>query len=145
LPILAGHRNVKASVLFEPMSNLLRRDLPHVEFVITLVVIAIFLVGLGYAHFAGSGPLNLDNDVYRVCKDWTTKQLKSPATAVYPPLSALEETEGYGFSNKGAAGYTLSGYVDAQNGFGALLRSDFVCKAKKEGDNWRGSSILIPR
>jgi hypothetical protein len=41
LPIRAGHRNVKASVLFEPMSNLLRRDLSAVEVVIALVVIVI--------------------------------------------------------------------------------------------------------
>jgi hypothetical protein len=110
-----------------------------------IIVIAGALVGVGYALFVGNGPLSLDNDVYRVCKDWTTQQLKTPATAVYPSLSALEKTEGYGFSKKGTAGYTLSGYVDAQNSFGSLLRWDFVCEVKEEGNNWRGSSILSAR
>lgn len=125
--------------LFNP-----RRDVPLLAI---LGVVVVALVGLVHYLLAGNGSLSVDDDLYRVCKDWTTKQLKSPATAVYPPLSALDTTEGYGIKKEVQPGfgepvYKVSGYVDAQNSFGALLRSDFVCEVKQDGDQWRGRSTV---
>lgn len=51
------------------------------------------------------------------CQQEVLAQLKAPATAEFGDAEA-EETED---------GYLVTGQVDAQNGFGALIRSDFRC------------------
>ncbi len=59
------------------------------------------------------------------CQSAVKDLLKAPRSAEFPPLSrwqvSSEETE---------AGTTwkLSGYVDAQNAFGVMIRSDIYCE-----------------
>lgn len=55
--------------------------------------------------------------------------LKSPATAVYPPRSETTVT----WENKPACAFVLGGYVDSQNGYGALLRSNFRVSVQAMG------------
>jgi hypothetical protein len=81
--------------------------------------------------------------VYRLCRDSTTAQLKAPATAVYPALEQLEKLNGYGFRRDDGRVYELLGYVDAENTFGALLRTDFLCTLELQEGSWTGRSILM--
>jgi hypothetical protein len=57
------------------------------------------------------------------CQDFVKRRLKAPATASFPSLdfSALKGNDDR---------YTVSSYVDAENSFGAKLRSKFVCTIK---------------
>jgi hypothetical protein len=47
----------------------------------------------------------------------------------------------------GVGRYTVGSYVDAQNGFGALLRSRFVCRIAKipGGDKWHLEDLWMER
>ncbi|KQY41865.1 hypothetical protein [Cellulomonas sp. Root137] len=67
------------------------------------------------------------------CQDWVRDKLKAPSTAEF------SETRSTG----GPASWTISGAVDAENGFGAMLRSSWTCNIELDGDMWRGSAILL--
>lgn len=60
------------------------------------------------------------------CQAFVKNRLKAPATAQFPsqPLSAIDT---------GANTYIVTATVDAQNGFGALLRNNWLCKTQYTG------------
>lgn len=70
------------------------------------------------------------------------QNLKAPATADF---------HAGGFQNPqehvralGKDSYRVSGYVDAQNSFGAQIRNHFVCEVRNiGGENWTCDSIII--
>lgn len=67
-------------------------------------------------------------------KDVVTRALKAPSTAKFPG-EFLTPLEDWSFArNKDV--YQVSSYVDAQNSFGAMIRSDFIIKVSmpKDGD-----------
>lgn len=37
--------------------------------------------------------------------------------------------------------YTIREHIDAENSFGAKLRSEFTCEVRVNGDNWRLVSL----
>lgn len=74
-----------------------------------------------------------DNDPTDACRDWVKQELKAPATA------------GFSGESKDLDGdvYTVTGSVDAENSFGAKLRSSYVCKVRDAGDEWRKVSVTV--
>lgn len=64
------------------------------------------------------------NDLMIKCEEVVKSVLKSPSTANFP-----DYTE-WGFQQHGDGIYLVSGYVDAQNGFGAEIRSYFSFEIK---------------
>lgn len=61
-------------------------------------------------------------------------RLKSPATAVYPDVLGYDWTV-----VRDADFFYVSSYVDSQNGFGALLRTNFICRYV-----WDGADYTFP-
>ncbi|QVY64230.1 hypothetical protein [Polaribacter sp. Q13] len=62
-------------------------------------------------------------------QQFVEKQLKSPSTAKFPSLNKANVEK---LNNI----YTISSYVDSQNSFGAIIRSNYVVKLKeKENGN----------
>lgn len=57
------------------------------------------------------------------CEGFVDQRLKSPSTAEYH-LEAAET----------GAGWKVTGTVDSENGFGAMLRSDVTCVMHLSGD-----------
>jgi len=72
---------------------------------------------------------------YYMAKRFVTRALKSPSTADFP--SSREADTIY----LGGCVYTVVGYVDAQNAFGATIRNYFfiAMKHKESDDTWRRS------
>lgn len=67
-----------------------------------------------------------------MCQDFAKKRLKAPATASFASYDAD------GTSHLGDGQYRVRSYVDAENGFGAKLRNDYICLIRwTGGDNWR--------
>lgn len=62
------------------------------------------------------------------CEDYVRKYLKSPSTAEF---SGVAETTVY---DKGNKKYTVIGWVDSQNSFGAKLRTKYACRTTDEGN-----------
>lgn len=74
-------------------------------------------------HSAGDAP--------RMCRDFVKAQLISPGSAKF----------GGAHTQRSGDEYTVTGSVDAQNAYGALLRRDYTCTIRDEGDAWRLVSL----
>lgn len=72
-----------------------------------------------------------DAKVYAIFQDIVKERLRCPATAVFP-----SEAESMGLFD--TAGY-CEGYLDAQNGLGALERHRYYVNAWKENGTWKAS------
>lgn len=73
---------------------------------------------------APSGPDRFDAQV--ICEKFVRNELKAPSTAKFAGPS---ETT----ANNAGATWTVRGWVDSQNGFGAQIRSNYECRATFTG------------
>jgi len=109
-----------------------------------VVVAVIVVVGLLWAS-AGAGkksnstsatPVSYskpDNaDAITFAQTFVKRLLKAPSTASFP--WSFNE---YDVSDLGGGRWRVSGYVDAQNGFGAMLRSRWTVEMQVEGSTWK--------
>jgi len=70
-------------------------------------------------------------DAQVVCRDFVRDRLKAPSTADF---SDVDHTGS-------APTFTVTGNVDAENSFGAMLRMRFTCVVEDAGDQWRLKSL----
>lgn len=78
----------------------------------------------------------LSRSAYSECKYAVEGYLKAPSTADFP---------WYDPSYVSASGnkYTVSAYVDAQNSFGAMVRSVWTCTAYYSKGNWSTEDVQV--
>tara|TARA_R100001086_G_scaffold99856_1_gene49935 strand:+ start:13 stop:342 length:330 start_codon:yes stop_codon:yes gene_type:complete len=94
----------------------------------------------GFAFFLLKEPSRCGEDnLYALFQDEIKKQLRSPASAVFQPTSEAIET----YSQERCS-ITVSGYVDSQNGFGALLRNSVMGVARLENGKLVISTMVMP-
>lgn len=74
-------------------------------------------------------------------KQAVTSNLKAPSTAQFPG-TFLDPDEGWEYYKDGDV-YTVTSYVDSQNGFGAMIRSSFVVQIKWDGDSGKGAIVHV--
>jgi hypothetical protein len=110
---------------------------PVVGFIVLLVIVG----GVVYACSGGSddpsdsGGGRSDGMAKVMCEKFVEDRLKAPGTADF---SGIFDTEITGSGNN----YTVRGHVDAQNSFGAMLRSDYTCAIRNDGDDsWSLESL----
>lgn len=60
------------------------------------------------------------------CQNYVKMRLKAPGTADFPFLD-------HDVTPMGSDTYLVRSYVDAQNGFGAMLRSNYRCQIRYTG------------
>lgn len=75
--------------------------------------------------------LGLDNQkgyLWSMAQSSVKNNLKAPSTAKFPTYSDAD------FKDLGNNEFAITSYVDAQNGFGAMLRSNFVVKIKVDDE-----------
>lgn len=75
-------------------------------------------------------------EVYEAGVELVTRQLKAPSTASFGPRGPRSVRQG-------ASGYIAEGWVDAQNSFGAMIRTEWVCDIRRAGDQYRGNCTLF--
>ena len=75
-------------------------------------------------------------EAYTVCQQFVEDSLKAPSTAEFGgPYSRVT-------THNGGGEYTVRTYVDAENGFGAMIRNDFTCVVQhSSGDRYRLISL----
>lgn len=77
-------------------------------------------------------PLPSNTEAYIMGQTFVKQMLVSPASAEFPYSDEAQVVK-YGDSV-----YAIKSFVDSQNGFGAMLRSDYIIKIKYMGnDRWR--------
>ena len=70
---------------------------------------------------------------FTIAQDFIESNLICPRTAKWPWISYSKVTV-----HLGNGRYRISSYLDAQNGFGALIRINFICVVEHiSGDRWR--------
>lgn len=118
--------------------------------VIAIIVVLIILYNQGKQPIVDTNnPINssissdsdkvtLDEEiaVIMVVKPYVTEHLKAPATAQFPNDSDL-----YAQVIKTDNGYSISSYVDSQNGFGALIRSYYTCEVGAVGNQLKVTNL----
>ncbi len=62
-----------------------------------------------------------------MCEEFVTRRLRSPSTAEFPLLDSSFVTETQ-------ADFLVRSYVDSQNGFGAMVRTQFECRVRSKGN-----------
>lgn len=84
-------------------------------------------------------PKDSPRDAYLVCWQFVRDRLKAPATAKFPASSdpAVVARK----LDNGA--YRVTAYVDSQNGFGALVRTPFVCNLTWQGASWHLNDLNL--
>jgi hypothetical protein len=86
------------------------------------------LVVLGALTSGGDTESGRDEDasayVKIACREWVKERLKAPATADFASESV----------SKVGKHYTVTGAVDAENSFGAQIRTPFLCTATHDGE-----------
>lgn len=74
---------------------------------------------------------------YSASVEFVSRQLKSPASAEFSGINETEITE------TGNCAFTVKGFVDAQNSFGAKIRTTYQVRAIFSGNSWSLQSINI--
>lgn len=78
---------------------------------------------------------------FDVCKQFVTDRLKAPSTAKFRNYF---EDDGEVNVSGGPSEFTVISSVDSENGFGAMLRSEFVCTVTHvSGGNWRLVDVTL--
>lgn len=69
-----------------------------------------------------------------ICEGWVRDQLKAPSTARFQD----------GTTSGGPTAYTVTGTVDAQNGFGGTVRTGWSCTVeyRDSDEQWHGRATL---
>ena len=77
-----------------------------------------------------------------MAQDFVEARLKSPGSASYGDW--LEQNYSDNVTDLGEGLYHTRGWVDSQNGFGAMLRSNFLCTLQYNGnDRWTCTWLVI--
>ncbi|GGJ81989.1 hypothetical protein GCM10011583_11860 [Streptomyces camponoticapitis] len=69
-----------------------------------------------------------------MCEEFVSKSLKAPGSADF---SGVSDTTIETLSDAKPWKYKVNAFVDSQNGFGAKIRTDYVCTiSTKDHDTW---------
>jgi len=106
------------------------RQSPNRQALVIIGGLTVVLAGFaGLSALGGSDQPTRGEDasayVKVACRDWVKDMLKAPATADFTGEHVLRS---------GTTGYRVTGSVDSENGFGALIRTGFICEATHTGD-----------
>ena len=106
--------------------------------VIALCIIALFSMCV----FGGKDDDSIgESDAWVCAQDVVKKNLKSPSSAKFCLMS--EATIHYNGEDGGGSRYTVSGYVDAQNSFGAMIRKNFTVNLTVTKDGYRRATCTF--
>lgn len=90
-------------------------------------VIAMF--GWMYARTLPPDPTQILEAATARCQQFVEDGLKAPATAKFGATPVAQ------WVDKETVAVLVTSYVDAQNGFGALIRNDYSCIIRREGEH----------
>lgn len=95
-------------------------------------MLRILMCGVVALLAAGCGQ---EADVELACEEFIGRKLKAPASAEYTHVQVGEAI---------GDGWRSNGYVDAENGFGAPLRTRFECTVEETDGGWKLKRLVFP-
>jgi hypothetical protein len=103
-----------------------------------IAMVSAVVVGLCAGCVAMFASIGSDSDpgpyVTVACRDWARGRLKSPSTANF----SQETAQGLGDGR-----WRVTGVVDSQNSFGAVVRSAWTCEATYAGEETTLVSVSV--
>lgn len=107
-----------------------------------LIFLLIFIIGgviftnvIDFDNNENKGPTKLT--AYSMAQGWVEDRLKAPSTADFPGGQYEEHTTKIS-ENK----FRINSYVDAENSYGAMIRTEFTAEVEYLGDDeWRLISL----
>ena len=110
---------------------------PRPVFYVVMVILC-FIGIIGIIDFFNSSSSTDDykSDAYAVAQHYVEEKLKAPKTADFPWYDESYVTVS---GNQ----YTVSAYVDAENSFGANVRTYFTVTMTRNGDNWEHINVTF--
>lgn len=113
-----------------------RRTGPPTWAIVGLFVFALAAGALAWTLREESPQTGDEAGARDACHTFVERRLKSPGSANYPADNAT--------LSDGA--WTVTGYVDSQNSFGASMRNQYRCVATtSNGDDWTLTSLDVSR
>ncbi len=106
-----------------------RRDVPGIIAFLVIVFVAVMVV-IGMHTTPKVSSAELRYDAFNACEQFVRPHLKAPGTATF-----RDPTANNGDTTISGAGdeWVVASSVDSENGFGAKLRSTFVCAVHHVG------------
>ena len=112
--------------------------LRHTLSVLSIVIFTI--LAFGSSDSDGSGASSSEDLLaYNYAEDFVKKQLRSPSTAEFAGLFEKRDH----ITKIGTREYRIQSYVDSQNGFGAMIRSNWSCTIKFQGDRVLCNDLVV--
>jgi hypothetical protein len=106
--------------------------------VVTLGAFAILAIGSSDSSSGSPAPSHDKISAYTMCQQFAEDRLKAPSTADWP-WGASDAT-----TDLGDGRYRVRTHVDAQNSFGAMIRSQVDCTVKFVGEGkWQLEDLQI--
>jgi hypothetical protein len=101
--------------------------------ILSFIALGVFvLLAIGSTESSSSSVEHSETMAHIMCQDFVKNRLKAPRTAKFPRSSEARTTD------LGNGRYRVISYVDAQNSFGALIRTRYACTVQYTGnDRWR--------
>lgn len=103
-----------------------------------IVIVAAFVIFL----FTGGDSSSMDDETgaYLMCRKFVEDRLKAPSTVKFADDISSEVT-----TKMGPGHYVVQSHLDAQNGFGAMVRGEYRCEVATadRGRNWRLLDLSI--
>ena len=117
------------------MTNETRIVSPFSYWYVKAIVAGIAIVFVGFVIYAmifGPTPETSQTEICAHAEVFIETKLIAPSSAHFQPCDEM------GLARVGTDGheYVLTGYVDAQNAFGASLRHSFTVDLRQDGDSW---------
>ncbi|MGA9591266.1 MAG: hypothetical protein WBV11_15660 [Salegentibacter sp.] len=114
-----------------------------------ITVLIVIMLFIGFSMFIPDSPSDSSSSTsishpnnflaYSYAEDAVKKHLKSPSTAKFP--GTIEKNEHVQYLGNGE--YQIHSWVDSQNSFGAMLRSNFSVIIEFDGNNVRYKNLEI--
>lgn len=99
---------------------------------LTLLVSGMFIFMAFGSEEEKKNVSDMKTEAFTISKNFVTASLKAPASADFPLLD-------FKSSYIGDSTFLISSYVDAQNSFGAKIRTYFRVKLRYNGGDWAES------
>ncbi len=80
---------------------------------------------------------------WNITKEFVTQSLKAPSTAKWGSMFGDHQDPTKCVRYLGGNRFESRGWVDAQNSFGAVLRTQFVCTVQQQANSWALVSLDI--
>lgn len=117
-----------------------QQQIPWAGIIVAFIVLVFLLRGCGVGGSSSSSSMPGRVEAYGMAKDYVRLRLKSPSTATFPNSADPDVT----IVNVGPADWEVRGYVDAENSFGAKLRTRYSCMLHYQGDReWTCSECTL--